>query len=75
VKASDNELIRLLMKFSDPNSLEELRECAVEYIETLSEYEPKLNIVYIRLLEDEEYEIRKYTARIVATQLKTYNFN
>ena len=32
VKANENHLTNLLIKFSDPNSLEELRECAVEYI-------------------------------------------
>jgi hypothetical protein len=50
VKASESELIRLLVKFSDPNSLEELRECAVEYVENLDHYEPRLNMVYVRLL-------------------------
>jgi hypothetical protein len=49
-KANESELTRLLVKFSDPNSLEELRECAVEYVETLDHYDPKLNMVYVRLL-------------------------
>lgn len=47
----------------------------VEYIETLSEFDSKLNVIYIRLLEDEEYEIRKESARIVSKHLKIYHFN
>jgi hypothetical protein len=48
-------LLTLLKKFSRPEELEELRQCCVEHLEVYPKTEESHSIVYIRLLEDEEY--------------------
>lgn len=58
IDQSDGMLLTLLHRYSRPEELEELRECCVEYLESYPKVEEAHFIPYVRLLEDEEYEIR-----------------
>lgn len=48
------QLLRLVVLYSNPDQLTDLRECCIEYLQKTVKLHRDCLIVYVRMLEDEE---------------------